>query len=43
VRNDSELSRNRKKFIAKHLYRIDGKASQRVADLVHKMTEPGRP
>jgi hypothetical protein len=32
--DDSELKRNRAAYIERYLYRIDGKASQRVADLI---------
>jgi hypothetical protein len=37
LKDDSELSRNRKRFIERYLYELDGKASERVAELVKEM------
>jgi len=37
LRDDSELSRNRKKFIERHLYKIDGKATERVVRIIRQM------
>jgi len=34
-----ELARNRSKFVYEYAYKIDGKASRRVADLIMKMIE----
>ncbi len=36
------LAEGRKRFIAEHLYKADGKASQRVAHLIEKMAEERR-
>ncbi|MDD4651090.1 MAG: hypothetical protein PHQ34_02560 [Methanothrix sp.] len=35
--NDSELQRNRDSYITRNLYRIDGKATDRVIDMIDKM------
>lgn len=39
LRDDSELKKNRASFIERYLYRIDGKASERVADLIMDMLD----
>lgn len=43
LKDDSELSRNRKKFVEKYLHRIDGNSSQRVANLACRMIGLGGP
>ena len=35
--NDSELAKNRKKYIEKYLYKIDGEATERVVNLIEGM------
>ena len=37
LKDDSELVRNRKKYIRKYLYKIDGNATERVAKVVDEM------
>jgi len=37
LKDDSELARNRAKYIEKYLYKIDGKATERVVDLIGEM------
>ncbi|MBN2014538.1 MAG: CDP-glycerol glycerophosphotransferase family protein [Candidatus Altiarchaeota archaeon] len=37
LEDDSKLAKNRGAYIEKHLYRIDGKATERVVDLIRKM------
>ncbi|MCK4528888.1 CDP-glycerol glycerophosphotransferase family protein [candidate division WOR-3 bacterium] len=37
LKDDSELVRNRKKYIRKYLYKIDGNATERVAKVVAEM------
>ena len=39
LKNDSVLRKNRKKFIRKYLYKIDGKATERVVNLIEKMIQ----
>jgi hypothetical protein len=34
LKDDSILAKNRQEFIEKHLYKIDGRSSERVADLI---------
>ena len=42
LEDDTELARNRRTYIEKDLYKIDGKASERVADLITQMIEESR-
>lgn len=37
LQDDSELAQNRRKYIEKHLYKIDGKATERVVKLIGEM------
>ncbi len=39
LKNDSELAKNRKKYIEKYLYKIDGRATDRVVKLIEEMIE----
>jgi UDP-N-acetylglucosamine 2-epimerase len=39
LEDDSNLASSRKKYLEKHLYRIDGKAGERVIELIDKMIE----
>ena len=39
LEDDSMLSKNRSKFIGKYLYRMDGKSTQRMIDLISKMLD----
>ena len=41
LKDDSELVRNRKNYIRKHLYKIDGNATERVAKVVDEMILDG--
>lgn len=36
LRNDAELRKNRKRYVEKHLYKIDGKATERIVNLIKK-------
>ncbi|MEM1689058.1 MAG: CDP-glycerol glycerophosphotransferase family protein [Candidatus Hadarchaeales archaeon] len=38
-KSQNELMKNREKFVRKYFYRIDGKSSERVAELVEKMVK----
>jgi UDP-N-acetylglucosamine:LPS N-acetylglucosamine transferase len=42
LRDDSELIKNRKKYIERYLYTIDGKATERVVNLITQMIEESR-
>lgn len=42
LEDDSELAKNRKRYIEKHLYKVDEKASERVVDLIEKMIEESK-
>ena len=37
LKDDSELAKNRKRYIEKYLYKIDGKATERVIKLIEEM------
>ena len=37
LKDDSELAKNRKSYIEKHLYKIDGKATERAVNLIEEM------
>ena len=37
LKDDADLAENRKGYIEKYLYKIDGKATERVADLINEM------
>ena len=37
LKDDTELAKNRKKYIGNHLYKIDGKATERVIELVEEI------
>lgn len=39
LKDDYELAKNRKKYIEKYLYKIDGKATERVVNLIEEMIE----
>ena len=41
LKDDSDLARNRKHYIGKYLYKIDGKATERVVDLITKVIKEG--
>jgi CDP-glycerol glycerophosphotransferase (TagB/SpsB family) len=42
LRDDSELEKNRRSYIEKYLYKIDGKATERVVNLIEKMIEEAK-
>jgi UDP-N-acetylglucosamine 2-epimerase len=42
LKDDSELAKNRAKYIEKYLYKIDGKATERVVRLIEKMIKERR-
>lgn len=42
LNDDSELAKNRRQYIEKHLYKIDGKATERVVNLITQMIKEGR-
>jgi CDP-glycerol glycerophosphotransferase (TagB/SpsB family) len=42
LKDDSELAKNRRGYIEKYLYRIDGKATERVVNLIMQMIEESR-
>lgn len=42
LKDDSELAKNRKNFIEKYLYKIDGKAAERVINLIIHMIEESK-
>jgi len=42
LRDDSELAKNRKSFIEKYLYKMDGKATERVVNLILETIEEWR-
>ncbi|HJH26921.1 MAG TPA: hypothetical protein C5S37_09180 [Methanophagales archaeon] len=42
LKDDSELAKNRKKYIETYLYKIDGKATERVVNLIEEMLEKTR-
>ena len=42
LEDDTELARNRRTFIEKNLYKIDGKASDRVVNLIEETIEKRR-
>ena len=42
LKDDSELAKNRAKYIEKYLYKIDGKATERVINLIVKMVEESK-
>lgn len=35
--DDSQLAGNRKRYIEKYLYRVDGRATERVVNLINQM------
>ncbi|MBU4255982.1 MAG: UDP-N-acetylglucosamine 2-epimerase, partial [Thermoplasmatales archaeon] len=37
LRDDSELAKNRKKYVEKYLYKIDGKATERIINLIKEV------
>ena len=37
LKNPSELAKHREEYIEKYLYKIDGKATERVIDLINEM------
>ena len=39
LRDNSMLAKNRERYIEKYLYKIDGKATERVVNLIEEMTE----
>lgn len=41
LRDDSCLARNREEFIRRYLYRVDGKAAERVVALIEEVAETG--
>jgi len=42
LKDDSELAKNRKRYIEKYLYKIDGKATERVVKLIGEMIEESK-
>ena len=42
LKDDSELAKNRAKYIEKHLYKVDGKATERVVRLIEEMIEKSK-
>ena len=42
LKDDSELAKNRAKYIERYLYKIDGKASERVVNVIGEMIANGR-
>jgi len=42
LEDDTELARNRRTYIGKNLYKIDGKASDRVVNLIEKIIKEPR-
>ena len=42
LKDDSELAKNRGKYIEKYLYKIDGKATERVVNLIMQMIEESK-
>jgi UDP-N-acetylglucosamine 2-epimerase len=42
LQDDSELAKNRAKYIEKYLYRIDGGATERVVNLIEEMIEESK-
>ena len=42
LKDDSELAKNREKYIEKYLYKIDGKATERVVGVIEGMIKEGR-
>ena len=39
LKDDSELAKNRKSYIEKYLYKIDGNASERIVKLIERIIE----
>ena len=39
LKDDSELAKNREKYIEKYLYKIDGKATERVVNLIEEILD----
>lgn len=42
LKDDADLAKNREKYIQKYLYKIDGKATERVVGLIKKMMKEGK-
>lgn len=42
LKDDADLTKNREKYIQKYLYKIDGKATERVVGLIKKMMKEGK-
>jgi CDP-glycerol glycerophosphotransferase (TagB/SpsB family) len=42
LKDDSELAKNRGKYLEKYLYKIDGKATERVVNLIGEMIKERR-
>jgi glycosyltransferase involved in cell wall biosynthesis len=42
LKDDSELAKNRKHYIEKYLYKIDGKATERVINLIEEMIKESK-
>jgi glycosyltransferase involved in cell wall biosynthesis len=42
LRDDSELAKNRERYIEKYLYKIDGKATERVINLIEEMIKESK-
>jgi len=42
LKDDSELAKNRDKYIEKYLHKIDGKATERIVDLIGEMIKERR-
>jgi glycosyltransferase involved in cell wall biosynthesis len=42
LKDDSELAQNRRRYIEKYLYKIDGRATERVVNLIGEMIEKSK-
>ena len=42
LKDDSELAKNRAKYIEKYLYKVDGKATERVVNVIEEMIEESK-
>lgn len=42
LKDDSELAKNREKYIEKYLYKMDGKATERVVNLIEEMIDESK-
>jgi UDP-N-acetylglucosamine 2-epimerase len=42
LRDDSEIAKNRERYIEKYLYKVDGKATERVVNVIEEMIKESR-